>query len=75
LQGIKGIMVPIFQIEDSMQFRATETFPAPLNVQPLPAMVITEKGEPLDEFIVRAEPDFVTSMQVLTAGLFIDCLS
>jgi hypothetical protein len=74
LQSIKGIMVPIFHIEDSMQFRSTETFPAPLNVQPLPAMVITEKGEPLDEFIVRAEPDFVTSMQVLTAGLFIDCL-
>jgi hypothetical protein len=59
-------MVPVFQIEDSMLFRSTAAFPAPLNVLPLPAMIITEKGEPLDEFIVRAEPDFFTSLQVLT---------
>jgi hypothetical protein len=73
LQGIKGVMVPIFQIEDSMQARSTENFPAPLNMRPLPAMIITEKGEALDEFIVRAEPDFFTSMQVLTTDLCIDC--
>jgi hypothetical protein len=66
LQSIKGIMVPVFQVDDSMLFRSTAAFPAPFNIRPLPAMMITEKGEPLDEFIVRAEPDFFTSMQVLT---------
>jgi hypothetical protein len=66
LQSIKSTTVPIIQIEDSMQFRSTAAFPAPLNVRPLPALMITEKGEPLDEFIIRAEPDFLTSMQVLT---------
>ena len=63
MQVIKPIMVPVYEILSTQQVRATNTFPPPLNMAPLPPMIVTEKGEALDDFMGRAEPDFFTSIQ------------
>ena len=57
-------MPPVFKIEDSLLERSTEGFPPPLNVVPLPPMIVTEKGESLDEFCNRQYPDPITVVQV-----------
>jgi hypothetical protein len=64
LQVIRDVMPPVFMIDDSMEGCSTQTFPPPLNVRPLPPFMITEKGESLDEFILRKHPDFFTAIQV-----------
>ena len=63
MQSIKPIMVPVFDVLDNMQERSTERLPPPLNMMPLPPMMITEKGEPLKDFLNRGRPDFFTSLQ------------
>ena len=64
VQVIREIMPPVFAIESSMQTRNTANFPAPLNLRPLPPLIIVEKGESLDEFAARKDPDFFTAIQV-----------
>ena len=63
-QGIADVMPPVFAIESTPESRSTEQFPAPLNEQPLPPMIIFEKGESLDEFVARKHPDYFTAIQV-----------
>jgi hypothetical protein len=63
LQEIKDVMPPVFKIEELLAERSTDSFPPPLNMAPLPPMIITEKGESLDEFCARRYPDFFTSVQ------------
>ena len=58
------MMPPVFKIEESLTERSTAAFPPPLNCAPLPPMIVTERGESLDEFCARSEPDFVTVVQV-----------
>jgi hypothetical protein len=67
LQAIQEVMPPVFCVEESPQTLSTAAFPFPLNVAPMPPMIVTEKGESLDEFILRRHPDFMTSMQVRCA--------
>ena len=57
-------MPPVSKIEDSITERSTEGFPPPLNIAPLPPMIVTEKGESLDEFCNRQYPDPFTVVQV-----------
>jgi hypothetical protein len=63
LQEIKDVMPPVFKIEDSIVEHSTDSFPPPLNMAPLPPMIVTEKGESLEEFCGRRYPDFFTSVQ------------
>ena len=56
-------MPPVFSVVESAQALSTAQFPHPLNVVPLPPMIIVEKGESLDEFILRRHPDFFTAIQ------------
>ena len=56
-------MPPVFKIEDSLEERSTAAFPPPLNIAPLPPMIVTEKGESLDEFCARRYPDPFTVVQ------------
>jgi hypothetical protein len=63
LQAISSVTPPLFKIEDSPEALSTDTFPAPLNMAPLPPLIVTEKGESLDEFCVRHHPDFITAVQ------------
>ena len=60
------MMPPVFKIEESLTERSTDAFPPPLNGTPLPPMIVTERGESLDEFCARSEPDFFTVIQVRT---------
>jgi hypothetical protein len=64
LQAIRNVMPPVFRIDDSKEGCSTQTFPSPLNARPLPPFIITEKGESLDEFMLRQYPDFFTAIQV-----------
>lgn len=64
VQAIKPVMVPVFCVLNSPDVRSTAHFPPPLNMAPLPPMIVTEQGEPLDDFLARAESDFYTSIQV-----------
>ena len=64
MQAIQEVMPPVFSVEESPQALSTAHFPHPLNVAPLPPMIIVEKGESLDEFILRRHPDFFTTIQV-----------
>ena len=57
-------MPPVSKIEDSLLERSTQSFPPPLNMAPLPPMIVTEKGESLDEFCTRQYPDPFTVVQV-----------
>ena len=59
-------MPPVCKIVDSLVERSTQGFPSPLNVAPLPPMIVTEKGESLDEFCARQYPDPFTVIQVRT---------
>ena len=59
-------MPPVCKIVDSLVERSTKGFPSPLNVAPLPPMIVTEKGESLDEFCARQYPDPFTVIQVRT---------
>jgi hypothetical protein len=45
LQEIKSLMPPVHKIEESLAERSTDSFPPPLNMAPLPPMIVTEKGE------------------------------
>jgi hypothetical protein len=45
VQGIKEVMPPVFAIENSNEARSTMQYPPPLNLRPLPPMIIVEKGE------------------------------
>jgi hypothetical protein len=68
LQEIKDVMPPVFKIEESLEERSTESFAPPLNMVPLPPMIVTEKGESLDEFCVRRYADFFTSVQARSSA-------
>lgn len=57
-------MPPVFSIIEEPNALSTAHFPPPLNMAPLPPMIITEKGESLHEFIQRRHPDFFTAIQV-----------
>ena len=63
MQAIQEVMPPVFSVVESAQALSTAQFPPPLNVAPLPPMIIVEKGESLDEFILRRHPDFFTAIQ------------
>ena len=69
VQAIKEVMPPVFKIDKSPEARSTTDLPPPLNQSPLPPMMVVEKGESLDEFVARREPDFFTSLQVSTCRL------
>jgi hypothetical protein len=45
LQEIKSVMPPLLKIEESLAERSTDSFPPPLNMAPLPPMIVTEKVE------------------------------
>ena len=59
-------MPPVLLIQDdpAALAAATATMPSPLCDWPLPPVIITEKGESLDEFVARSTPDFFTALQV-----------
>jgi hypothetical protein len=61
-------MPPLASIVDMPAMRSMAHLPPPLNAQPLPPAIITEKGESLDEFAERSSPDFITSLQVCSAS-------
>ena len=65
-QEIKDAMPPVSEIEDSITERSTEGFPPPLNIAPPPPMIVTEKGESLNEFCNRQYPEPFTVVQVRT---------
>ena len=62
-QEIRDAMPLVSKIEDSFAERSTEGFPPPLNIAPRPPMIVTEKGESLDEFCSRQYPDPFTVVQ------------
>ena len=64
MQGIKDAMPPVHLIGDSQAAWSTQDFPPPLNMAPLPPLIVTEKGESLDEFCARRYPDSITVVQV-----------
>ena len=64
MQAIQEVMPPVFSVEETLQALSTAHFPPPLDVAPLPPMIVTEKGESLDKFILRRHPDFFTAIQV-----------
>ena len=59
-------MPPVCMIQDDPAVLAATTseMPAPLCEWPLPPVIVTEKGESLDEFVARSAPDFFTALQV-----------
>lgn len=59
-------MPPVAMIQDDPDMLAGVTvgMPPPLNEWPLPPVIVTEKGESLDEFVARSAPDFFTALQV-----------
>lgn len=63
---LRALMPPVTMIEDDRNTLAAATahMPAPLNERPLPAAIVTEKGECLDEFVARSAPDRFTALQV-----------
>lgn len=63
MQAIRSVMPPVFAIESDEKRRDTSDMPPPLNARCLPAMLIVEKGESLDEFVKRKAPDFFTALQ------------
>jgi hypothetical protein len=65
--SLQPLMHPVILIEDtsSVLASATANLPAPLCNFALPPVIITEKGESLDEFIARSAPDFFTALQVM----------
>ena len=63
MQALREVMPPVLKVEASVASSATR-FPSPLAVAPLPSMIVTERGESLDEFCERCHPDFFTVIQV-----------
>ena len=66
VQALRAAMPPVMRIESDPHTLscATRGLPEPLNTWPLPPLIVTEKGESLDEFAARSAPDFFTSLQV-----------
>ena len=66
MQALRAAMPPVMRIESDPHTLscATRGLPEPLNMWPLPPLIVTEKGESLDEFAARSAPDFFTSLQV-----------
>ena len=71
MQAIQGIMPPVVKIQQSGPELATSDFVPPLNMKPLPPVIVTEKGESLDEFCARKQPDIFTVIQVLGCWLLV----
>lgn len=65
-EELRALMPPVAAVEDNAGelMAATANMPAPLNQTPLPAAIVTEKGESLDEFVARSAPDRFTALQV-----------
>jgi hypothetical protein len=59
LQALQAAMPPVMMVEgdESVLHANTARMPPPLNTRPLPPATVTEKGESLDEFIMRAAPE------------------
>ena len=66
VQALRAAMPPVMRIESDPHtlYGATRGLPEPLCQWPLPPLIVTEKGESLDEFAARSAPDFFTSLQV-----------
>ena len=66
MQALRAAMPPVMKIESDPDTLsgATRGLPEPLCEWPLPPLIVTEKGESLDEFAARSAPDFFTSLQV-----------
>ena len=72
MQDLRAAMPPVCMIQDDPAVLAATTseMPAPLCEWPLPPVIVTEKGESLDEFVARSAPDFFTALQVCQLTLW-----
>eukprot|EP00892_Ulva_mutabilis_P010845 jgi/Ulvmu1/8132/UM040_0028.1 len=67
LPELRALMPPVELVEQRPEelAAATARMPWPLSARPLPPVIVTEKGESLDDFVRRSAPDFFTSLQVM----------